>query len=130
MSHKYNSSLPSMKLDSITESEWFQINCRLMSEEWSGFDEASTEEKHLMIVLKLEKVLSLFAKIVKHSPPKKSVPRALRRLYSKKNRASKKLFNFNKTKMLISPRAYLTRSTKSTRKLRSSVENPVFKKKN
>ena len=29
---------------------------------------------------------------------KKSVPRALRRLYSKKKRASKKLFNFNKTK--------------------------------
>ena len=68
-----------------------------MAKDWSGYEEATTEDKHLILILKLEKVLSSYTKIVRHGPPKHSVPRELRRHYSRKKRASKKLYNFKKT---------------------------------
>ena len=61
MKHRYQSTLSSLKVNHITDEEWTIINHKLMAEDWMGYEEATPQEQHLMLVLKLEKVLSLFA---------------------------------------------------------------------
>ena len=79
-----------MKVNLITDEEWTVINHKLLAEDWTGYEEATTEEQHLILILKLEKVLSQYAKTVRHGPPKHSVLRELRRLYSNKKKSVQK----------------------------------------